>query len=77
MKKNTWRMHQSNLLRELCDKHNITATALRHRVLRTRQHYSNWELIKRFCRQELTDVEGVHGLFQEYYNAWINMAKIK
>tara|TARA_B110000091_G_scaffold143840_1_gene153609 strand:+ start:925 stop:1140 length:216 start_codon:yes stop_codon:yes gene_type:complete len=65
---------QSELLRELCDAHDVNAFGLRQHVLRTNQHHSNWELIKRFCRQELADVEGVNHLFQEYYDAATNMA---
>jgi hypothetical protein len=61
-------LYQSVLMRELCDTYNIKAFALRSRILRSNQDYSNWSLIRRFCSQELIGID-VSDLYSQYYMA--------
>ena len=65
------RMYQSSFMREICDEYNVNAFGLRRQILRSRQSYNNWDLIKKFCRQELSHVDGLDELFKKYYDASI------
>jgi hypothetical protein len=49
--------------------YDVPATALRRRILRNDQDPSNWDLIKKFCRQELAGMDDVDEIFREYYMA--------
>lgn len=66
------KMYQSNFMREICDEYGVNAFGLRKHILRTHQRHSNWDLIKKFCRQELPNVEGLDELYREYYIASVN-----
>lgn len=54
-------------MRELCQMHNVNAFALRRRILKTKEDSSNWDLIRKFCYQDLPNIEGVEELFAQYW----------
>lgn len=61
-------LYQSALMRELCNIYGVPAFALRRRIIRNNQDVSNWVLIRRFCRQELSG-HNVDELYHMYYMA--------
>ena len=61
-------LYQSALMRELCDIYDVPAFALRRHIIRNGEDPSNWELIRKFCRQELSGYD-VDNIFNSYYMA--------
>ena len=61
-------LYQSALMREICDMYGVPAFALRRHIIRNNQDSSNWALIRRFCRQELSGYN-VDELYHMYYMA--------